>query len=79
MKKLEMILVTLRSRKNIIFFKKTLYLSVFFYIILLNNSFSQSSSHTIEYEVNENNPLKYEKDQAELYAKNDFRSISSFF
>ena len=74
MKKLEMILVTLRSRKNIIFFKKALYSSVFFYIILLNNSLSQSSSHTIEYEVNENNPLRYEKDQAELYAKNDFRS-----
>ena len=43
-------------------------------MILLNTSLSQASSHTIEYEVNENNPLRYEKDQAELYAKDDYRS-----
>ena len=73
MKKLGMILVILMSKRNI-FYKKALFLSVFFFIILSNNSLSQSSSHTIEYEVNENNPLRYEKDQAELYAKNDYRS-----
>ena len=73
MKKLGMILVILMSKRNF-FYKKALFLSVFFFIILSNNSLSQSSSHTIEYEVNENNPLRYEKDQAELYAKNDYRS-----
>ena len=73
MKKLGMILVILMSKRNI-FYKKALFLSVFFFIFLSNNSLSQSSSHTIEYEVNENNPLRYEKDQAELYAKNDYRS-----
>ena len=73
MKKLGMILVILMSKRNF-FCKKALFLSVFFFIILSNNSLSQSSSHTIEYEVNENNPLRYEKDQAELYAKNDYRS-----
>ena len=67
MKKLGMILVILMSKRNI-FYKKALFLSVFFFIIFSNNSLSQSSSHTIEYEVNENNPLRYEKDQAELYA-----------
>ena len=72
MKKLGMILVILMSKRNI-FYKGTFFKCLFF-IILSNNSLSQSSSHTIEYEVNENNPLRYEKDQAELYAKNDYRS-----
>ena len=72
-----MTFLTVKHKNNNInkFLKKTLKLSVFFLILFSNNSFTQSTSHTIEYEVNENNPLSFEKDQAELYAKNDYRSI----
>jgi len=48
-----------------------------FFIFFSIQLFSQQrTSFTLDYEVNENNPLIFEKSQAELFAKNEYRSQS---